>query len=330
MRHISSSDPANAPRTSGSRKVIYAAMAGNIGVAIGKFVAASMTGSSAMLAEGFHSLVDTGNELLLLHGLKRSKRAADKWHPFGYGKATYFWALFVALSVFLLGGGISIYQGVVNLSDPPALGNPLSNYIVLIIAAIFEGMSWRVSQHELVRRKRHGENLWRTAMKSKDASVFAVFMEDSAALLGIIVAALGIWLSHRFDNPYFDPAASIVIGLILIGAAVLLARESGGLLVGASMDQDQIAQVRKIISADPAVERVGHLLTMQLGPDNVLLTAAIRFQRRLNLDDVEQAIERLESAITLQYPPIHHLYLESGAIKELSKAVRQTTQQEIS
>ncbi len=306
---------ASASTMARSKNVIYAALAGNIAIAASKFVAALMTGSSAMLAEGFHSLVDTGNEFLLLLGVNRSRRSADERHPFGYGKATYFWALIVALSVFSLGGGISIYQGIVSLHHPPALADPTWNYVVLAVAAVFEGFSWRVSQRELLRLRRPDENLWTTFRRSNDASVFTVFIEDSAALIGIAIAAAGVWLSHMFDNPYFDPAASVLIGLVLIGAAVVLARECSGLLLGQSLDREQILQLRRIIATDVAVERVGQLLTMQLGTDSVLLTAAVRFHRPLNLDQVEQAIARLEAAIKARFPAIHHLYLESGALR---------------
>ncbi len=303
------------PAASVSGNVIVVAIASNMAIALSKFAAAAVTGSSAMLAEALHSLVDTGNELLLLLGVKRSGRTADEWHPFGYGKAMYFWAFMVSLLVFALGGGISIYHGLVSLQNPPELGHPAWNYVVLGIAAFFEGLSWRVSRQALNRQRRQGESLWRTMLRSTDATVFTVFVEDSAALTGIAIAASGILLSHAFANPYFDPAASVLIGLVLIAAAIVLARKCSGLLVGESMDREQISNLREILNIDPAVESVGQLLTMQLGTDSVLLTAAIRFKRRLSLDEVEQAIERLEGVIKLAYPSIHHLYLESGALK---------------
>ena len=298
-----------------SQNAIYAAITCNLGIAVIKFVAAAFTGSSAMLAEGFHSLVDTGNEFLLLLGLKRSGRASDQWHPFGYGKAIYFWAFVVALLVFALGGGISIYHGIVSVLNPPPLGDPTWNYIVLAVAGLFEFVSWRVSKKLLEQHARPGESLWQTVLRSTDPSVFTVFVEDSAALVGIAIAALGVWLSHVLDSPYFDPIASILIGLVLVCAAIMLARKCSGLLVGESVDHEQIVQLQKIISADVAVESVGQLLTMQLGQDNVLLTAAVRFKRRLNLDQVEQAIARLEHAIKEKFPAIRHLFLESGALK---------------
>jgi cation diffusion facilitator family transporter len=305
---------------SGSRKVVYAAVAANLGIAVSKFIAAAITGSSAMLAEGIHSTVDTGNEFLLLLGMKHSRRPADEWHPFGYGKVLYFWALVVALSVFSFGGGISLFNGIADLRNPPALEDPTWNYVVLLVAAVFEAYSWSVSRRELNTRRRPGEGLWRTVRRSKNATAITVFIEDSAALSGIAVAFLGIGLGHAFHNPYVDPAASIVIGLILVAAACVLARETGGLLVGESIDRDQIVEVRKILSRDAAVERVGELLTMQLGPDSILLVAAVRFRRRLKIDEVEQAISRLESAIKAQDPSIHRIFFESGQFKSSFRA----------
>ena len=307
----------------GTRRVLYVAIAGDVAVAVAKFVVAAMTGSSAMLTEGIHSLVDTGNELLLLFGVWRGQRAVDEWHAFGYGKATYVWSLVVALSVFSIGGGVSIYGGIVSLTHSPVLADPTWNYVVLAIAAAFQGWSWRVSQQELDRHRRPGESLWRASQRDMDVLLFTVFVEDSAALIGIALAALGIWLSHAFRTPWFDPAASVAIGLVLIASAALLAHKSVALLLGASLDRAQLTVLHRIISADQAVERVGHLLTMRMGPDSVLLTAAIRFHRQLNLDQVEQAIERIERSIKLPYPSIQHLYLEAGAIKQAVRSAPQ-------
>lgn len=298
-----------------SRKVVYAAIVANVAIAISKFVAAGMTGSAAMLAEGVHSAVDTGNEFLLLLGMKHSEKPPDEWHPFGYGKVLYFWALIVALSVFSLGGGISIYHGVVALRNLPALEDPTWNYVVLTLAALFEGYSWNKSRKELNERRRTDESLWQAVRRSKDASVFTVFIEDSAALIGIAVASSGIWLGHQFHNPYIDPVASVIIGLVLVAAAFALARETGGLLVGESIDRDQILKLKEMISSEPAVEKVGHLLTMQLGPDHVLLTAAVRFRRGLGINELEQAIDRLECAIKAEYPSVHHIFLETGSFR---------------
>jgi len=298
-----------------SRKVIYAAIVANLGIAAAKFVVAAMTGSAAMLAEGIHSAVDTGNEMLLLVGEKVAARAPDARHPFGYGKAVYFWALIVALSVFSLGGGLSIYHGFQSLRAPEPLTDPFWNYIVLGVAFIFEGYSWNVSRRALNSRRRPGASLWQTVRASKDASTFTVFIEDTAALAGIVVAAAGIFLGHLLDDPRIDPAASILIGLILIAASFTLARETGALLVGESVGPEQTGKLKAIFSADPAIDSVGDLMTMQLGPDDVLLTAAVRFKRGMRIDEVDLAIARLESAVAAFNPAIRRVYFEAEAIR---------------
>jgi cation diffusion facilitator family transporter len=306
---------AGATADEGARRVLGVAIAADIVIAAAKFMVAAGTGSSAMLTEGVHSLVDTGNELLLLVGLRRGRRARDEQHPFGYGKTTYVWSLIVALSLFSVGGGASVYEGIVRLAGRPALTDPTWNYVVLAVAAVVESWSWWVSQQDFDRHRRAGESLWRASQRDMDVLGFTVFVINSASLIGIAIAALGVSLSHALGNPYVDPAASVLIGLMLIASAALLARKSVSLLVGVSLDRDQLAQLRRILTADPAVESVGHLLTMRLGPDSVMLTAAVRFARRLDLDQVEQAIVRLERAIKAANPSILHLYLESGALK---------------
>lgn len=268
-----------------------------------------------MLAEGIHSAVDTGNELLLLVGEKMATRAPDARHPFGYGKAVYFWALIVALSVFTLGGGLSIYHGIESLRAPEPLTDPFWSYVVLGVAFLFEGYSWNVSRRALNSRRRPGATLWKTVKASKDASVFTVFIEDTAALLGIVVAAAGIFLGHLLENPYIDPAASVVIGLLLIGAAFTLARETGALLVGEGVGVEQTGKLKAIFDADPAVDSVGELMTMQLGPDDVLLTAAVRFKRGMRIDEVDVAIARLEGSIAAFNPAIRRVYFEAEAIR---------------
>jgi cation diffusion facilitator family transporter len=299
----------------GSRKVIYAAIVANLGIAAAKFIVAAITGSAAMLAEGIHSAVDTGNEFLLLVGERNSEKPPDKRHPFGYGKALYFWALLVALSVFSLGGGLSIYHGITALRHPEPLQDPMWNYVVLGVSACFEGYSWNVSRKALNKRRKAGASLWQTVHASKDASVFTVFIEDTAALLGLAIAAVGITLGHVFDSPYFDPAASVLIGLLLVGAAFALARETGALLVGEGIGTEATRRVCEILRDDPSIEDVGKLLSMQLGPDEVLLTAAVRFNRGMRIDEVEAAIERLEKAVAAVYPAIRHIYFESGALR---------------
>ncbi|GGY09051.1 cation diffusion facilitator family transporter [Massilia dura] len=302
-------------RTTSSQKVIYAAIAANLGIAVAKFIVAGITGSASMVAEGIHSAVDTGNELLLLLGERRGARPPDRKHPFGYGKSLYFWALIVALSVFSLGGGLSIYHGIAALQAPPPLEDPMWNYVVLVAAAIFEGYSWNVSRKALNAVRKPGTTLWQAVRASKDASVFTVFIEDSAALLGIAIAAGGIALGQYFGNPYFDPAASILIGLLLIGAAFMLARETGALLVGESIDPDQLAALYALFRREPALDTVASLRTMQLGPEDVLLAASVQFRRGMRIDEVEQAIARLEAAVAAGHPAIRHVYFEASALR---------------
>jgi cation diffusion facilitator family transporter len=300
---------------SGSRKVIYAAIVANLGIAAAKFVVAAFTGSAAMLAEGIHSAVDTGNELLLLVGETISARKPDARHPFGYGKAVYFWALIVALSVFSLGGGLSIYHGIHSLRAPEPLTDPTWNYVVLGVAFLFEGYSWNVSRRALNGHRRPGASLWQTVRASKDASTFTVFIEDTAALIGIVVAAAGIFLGHLFDNPYIDPAASVVIGLLLVGAAFTLARETGALLLGESVGVEQTGKLKELFRADPAIETVGQVMTMQLGPQDVLLTAAVRFKRGMRIDEVDVAIARLERTVAEFDPAITRVYFEAATLR---------------
>lgn len=307
--------PAKDEKASDTKKVIYAAIVANLGIAVAKFIVAAITGSAAMMAEGIHSAVDTGNEVLLLIGEKNALKPPDAKHPFGYGKVVYFWALIVALSVFSLGGGLSIYNGVHGLLNPEPVDNPLWSYLVLGVAALFEGYSWNLSRLGLNKFRKDGDNLWQAVRASKDASVFTVFIEDSTALIGVVVAALGIGLGQLLDNPLFDPAASVVIGLLLVGASFTLARETGALLVGESMGREETGELRAIICADPSIDKVARVLSMQMGPDEVLLTAAVQFKRGMKIDEVEHAIERLENAVRAHNPAVRNLYFESAALR---------------
>jgi cation diffusion facilitator family transporter len=318
-----SAPPPGVKPVAGSTRMLYVAIACDVVIAAAKFGVAAVTGSSALLTEGVHSLVDTGNELLLLYGVRRGQRVVDEQHPFGYGRTTYVWSLIVALSVFSVGGGVSLYEGIISMTRTPVLADPTWNYLVLGVAAAFQGWSWRVSLEQLERHRQAGESLWRASQRDMDVLVYTVFVVNSAALIGIALAALGVGLSHALHKPYLDPASSLMIGLVMIAAAALLARKSVSLLVGVSLDHGQVDQLRAIISADPAVESVEHLLTMRLGPDSVLLTAKLRFRRELDLDHVEQAIDRLERAIKLPFPSIRRLYLESGALKRAAHAAGQ-------
>jgi cation diffusion facilitator family transporter len=298
-----------------SKGVIYAAIFANIAIAVCKFAAAAVTGSSAMLAEAFHSTADSGNELLLLWGIKRSARPPDALHPYGYGKALYFYSLLVAVYIFGVGGGLALHEGISHLKHPEIPTHPGWNYTVLALAAVFDFYSWRISYRELRARKDPNESTWDEIKGGKDPTIFTVFLEDSAGLLGVLLAFLAIFLGRQFNNPYLDPIASIVIGLVLAVLAVFLGRESGALLVGERTNRARIASLKEIICADPAVEQVGDLLTMQLGPEEVLLTVNIQFRRKLTLEQLESAIERIEARIRGEQPSVQRIFIEAESFK---------------
>lgn len=298
-----------------SKKIIYIAIAANVAIAACKYAAAFVTGSPAMMAEAYHSTADTGNELLLLLGMKRSTKPADRLHPYGYGKALYFYSFLVAVYIFGVGGGLSIHEGISHLQHPQPADHPGWNYAVLAVAAAFEFFSWRISYRELNRRKERDESIWDEIMGSKDPTVFTVFLEDSAGLLGAFLAFLGIFLGHVFHNPYFDPAASILIGVVLGIVSLFLGRESGALLLGERTNQARLDHVRRIITADPAVVTVGDLLTMQLGPNQVLLTVDIQFRRDLNMQSLEAAVDRIEDGIRAVEPMIDRIFIEAESFR---------------
>lgn len=297
-----------------SKTAVFAAILGNFAIAVMKFTAAAFTGSSAMLSEGIHSLVDTGNGGLLLLGISRSKQPADEMHPFGYGKELYFWALIVAVMIFGVGGGISIYEGVMHLIHPSELHDPTWNYVVLGLAMIFEGIVFYVAFKEFQTLRREGEGFWQAIKVSKDPTTFTVLFEDSAAMLGLIVAFIGVFLSHYFNNPYIDGAASVVIGIILCTVAGFLVYESKGLLVGEGADRQTLESIKELLSAEPGVKKVIKPLTMHFGPRTILLTVDIEFDKKLSALEVEQAVDRLENSINEKYPDIKHIYIEAGAV----------------
>jgi len=304
------------PSGSSERPItVYGAIAANAVIAVSKFAAGIISGSSAMLSEGIHSVVDTGNELLLLLGIHRSKKPADSLHPFGYGKELYFWSLIVAILLFGLGGGMSIYEGISHLRHPAEIRDPTWNYVVLGIAFVAEGTSWAIALKKLLEKKKEGQGLWQALRASKNPAVFVVLAEDSAALAGILVAFLGVLLGHRLRNPYLDGAASIVIGLILTAVAGFLAYESRDLLVGESADEDVVQSIRKLAEADPAVVGVSRPLTMHFGPDQVLLNLDIEFRPNLSARDVTAAVDRLETNIRKERPSIKRIFIEAESLK---------------
>jgi cation diffusion facilitator family transporter len=295
-----------------SRTAIFAAIAGNLAIAATKLVAAFFSGSSAMLSEGIHSLVDTGNGGLLLLGLRKSQKPADANHPFGHGKELYFWSLVVAILIFALGGGMSVYEGVTHLSHAQ-LHDPTWNYVVLGFAIVFESFSFYFA-YKAFRREMSGKGVFKTIRASKDPTTFTVLFEDTAALLGLVVALLGIFLGHHLNNPYLDGVASIVIGVILAVVAGFLAFESKGLLIGEGVDPQVLASIRLIAGADPAVEEVRKSLTMHFSPSDVLLTLDIRFKKHLTAEEIATGVERLEKKIRDRHPEIQHIFIEAKSL----------------
>lgn len=296
-----------------STKVVYAAMGANLAIAVTKFVAAFFTGSSAMLSEAIHSVVDTGNQVLMLVGIWKSQKPADETHPFGYGKERYFWSLMVAVTLFSVGGGMAVYEGITHLMRPTPLEDATWAYVTLGLAALFEGYAWRKAAIEL-RRKDKGVNLWKAATLSKDISTVTVFLEDSAALTGIAIAFVGVLMGHLLENPYLDGAASLMIGALLCAVALILIRESRELLLGESADPAVVGSIRDLAKDDPAVSSVGNVLTMHFGPEEVLLNIDIRFKESLSSSDVVSAVKRLEVAIRQAQPHIKRIFIEAAPV----------------
>lgn len=288
--------------------VLYGALAANLGIAVAKFVAASISGSSSMLTEGVHSLVDSGNQVLLLYGQHRAKTPADAAHPFGYGRELYFWAFVVAILIFAVGAGVSIYEGWAHIQAPEPLHDPAINYIVLAIAFALEGGSWTIAVKEF-NGKRRGVGWWRAIRRSKDPAAFTVLFEDSAALLGLGVAAAGVWASHAYGDPRIDGVASIGIGLILALVAVLLAREAKGLLIGESADPALIAQIRSMIEGRVEITAVNHVRTIHTAPDAVFVAISADFDDRLLVGEAEALIEDMEAALKAEFPQLTSIYI---------------------
>lgn len=294
---------------SGSKLVIFAAIAGNLLIAVTKFVAASLTGSSAMLSEGVHSLVDTGNGLLLLYGLHRAARPPDRMHPLGHGRELYFWSFIVALLVFALGAGVAFYEGIIHMLAPEPIENPLVNYVVLGLCMVFEGGSWLVALREF-RRSKGDLGYIQAVRRSKDPSVYTVLFEDSAALLGLVIALIGISAAQYFEQPWLDGAASIGISLILGATAVFLARESKDLLMGEPALPDVQTAILSIAQADPAVEQANGVLTVHMGPEQIVAGLSLDFIDHLSAADIETCVERLEARLKAEVPQVTAVFVK--------------------
>jgi cation diffusion facilitator family transporter len=293
----------------GSNRAVYAALVSNLAIAIVKFAAAALSGSSAMLSEGVHSLVDTSNELLLLYGVRRASRPPDPTHPLGHGRELYFWNFIVALLLFSLGAGIAFYEGVDHILHPRPVDYALANYAVILIAAICEGVSLRVALKEF--NKERGNLGYLAAMRrSKNPTTVTVVLEDSAAILGLAVAFAGILVSQLLDVPEIDGFASFGIGAILAAVAVFLARETKGLLIGEKASPELEAAILRLAEADPAVRKANGVVTVHLGPDQVIAALSVEFEDHVGTPEIEACIERLEAELKRSYPEITTLFVK--------------------
>ena len=293
-----------------SKTTIYAALAGNGAVAATKFAAAWWTGSSAMLSEAIHSLVDTGNQLLLLYGLKRAARPATADHPFGFGLELYFWTFVVAILIFGLGAGVSIIQGIDKIRHPHPVEDVLVNYVVLGLSLVFEGATWWVAFRAFRREARRG-GLLAAVQRSKDPTVFTVLLEDTAAVGGIITALACLGLAQAFGLPVLDGVASVLIGVILAGTAAFLASETKGLLTGEAVNPAVQASLRRLAAHMPGVSGVNEVLTMHFGPADVLAALSLDFHDGLRAAEVEQTVSTLERRIKLTHPEIRRIFVEA-------------------
>ena len=294
----------------GSKKVIIAALIGNGLISITKFIAAGITGSSAMMSEGVHSLVDTGNQVLLLHGLKRAKKPADEKFPFGHGKEIYFWSFVVAILIFAVGAGISIYEGVHHILHPSEITNPMINYIVLSLAIVFEGgaLYFALTEFNKARGKKRALDAVR---HGKDPTLFVVLFEDSAAMLGLIFAFIGIYLAQVTGNAYWDGVASVLIGCILGGTAIWLAYETKGLLIGERADVKTVEGIKAILNEQEGVQKVNEVLTLHMGPEFVLANISLEFADNLAMGELENIIRTMDRMIKKHYPNVKRVFIEA-------------------
>ena len=304
-----------------STGTVYAALAGNLLVAATKAGAAAWTGSSAMFSEAIHSFVDSGNQLLLLYGLRRSARRADPAHPLGHGRELYFWSFIVAVLVFAIGAGTSIYEGIIHVNDPEPINDPKVNYIVLALAFVFEGGSWLAALRQFVAAK-GSLGFYEAFRRSKDPPTFIVLFEDSAALLGIAIAALGTFAATSLNRPVADGIASILIGIILAGVAMLLARESKSLLIGEQADPRLASSIRSIAAEKFPALQVNGIVTTQLSPDQVLVALSLEFADELRTPEIENLAVGLEREIRKAHPEVFSVFIKPQTAQDFKNVIR--------
>ncbi len=292
-----------------TKTAIYTALGANLVIALTKFVAASVTGSSAMVSEGIHSLVDTLNEVLLLLGMKRSQKPADQKRPFGYGRELYFWSYVVSILIFAVGGGVSFYEGISHINNPEPIESPLWNYIVLGVAFILDGTSL-ITAFKAFNAQRGSQPFWSAVRDSKDPATFVVLFEDGSDVLGLIIAFLGVFLGHQLHNPYLDGTASILIGCLLTAVSIVLAHESRSLLMGEAADPAIVQQTIALTEADPVVVKAVQTLTFQMGPNDIVLIHRLVFTPELTDAAMIEGIMRIRKTIQTAEPSIRQVYIE--------------------
>jgi cation diffusion facilitator family transporter len=291
-----------------SNRTLIIALVANLGIAVSKFAAAAVTGSSAMLTEGVHSVVDSTNQLLLMWGRRQAKKPADKYHPLGYGRELYFWSFVVAVMVFALGAGVSIYEGIIHIAEPEHAVSPIVAYVVLTVAFLLEGWSTLEAFREFKASK--GKLGWFEAVRrSKDPPAFIVLLENGAAMAGIVAAGVGVLLSQITGNPFFDGAASVVIGVILGITALVLAYESKGLLIGEAADPELVRGLRQLACSKPGIVGVGHVLTVHSAPDQVLAMVNVDFDNAITAGEVERIVSEVEQEAHRQWPDLRRLFI---------------------
>jgi cation diffusion facilitator family transporter len=292
-----------------SRTFIYVALGANLLVAATKFAAADWTGSSAMFSEGIHSVADMGNELLLLYGLRRGAARPDRDHPLGYGREVYFWSFAVALLVFALGAGVSFREGISHVLNPQPIRNAAANYVVLALSALVDGGSWWITLRAFKGQKRYSE-IFTAIRRSKDPPAFIILLEDSAALVGLAIAFVGIYMSTSLNRPVLDGVASIFIGLILAITAVLLARETKSLLIGERADQVIVDSIMRIASTMNGVAHANGVLTVHLAPRQIVAAISLEFVDALTTSEIEVSVAELERRIRLLHPAVVALFVK--------------------
>jgi cation diffusion facilitator family transporter len=296
-----------------SNKSIYSALAANLLIAITKFIAGAFSNSAAMISEGIHSLVDTMNQILLLFGLRRSKKPADALRPFGYGRELYFYSFIVSILIFGLGGGISIYQGIIHIITPEELGDPAWNYVVLALSVVFEGTSLVIAAREF-NKTRGNDSWWNAIVKSKDPSSFLVLFEDGAAVLGLFTVMICMFFSHKYNIPELDGIASLLVGLLLVGVSLILARESRSLLMGEGISETSKQKITQIAENNPTVLKVMRIISTYQSPEDVMLILIVAFKEDLDTHQINEGIEQIRSEIRKEFELIHFVIIQPEVI----------------